>query len=167
MPVSTKNTGPLKIAEWLPNSFPVWPDNNAPIEVARPRVPHGMTTMPHRAILSPISRPNNPISKGTVAIRDTPKPVIDSSNGARPSTTKITCAEGDQPRSFTHSPIAFGAPSFSTKITKANPGTITLAMLRNNTEVSLVIAQAMASLRGSAHPVIHSASTKKTPSMAA
>ncbi len=131
-----RNTGALISAEWLPRVCAGKCASRAPITVARPSVPHGMMTMPARAIFIPDWRVKSPISSGTVAISETPKPVIASSSGARPSTMKITCAGGVQPSSLTHAPMACGAPPRSTRMTKASPGTITHAVLRNRIVVS-------------------------------
>ncbi|MNR63042.1 hypothetical protein D3C85_1852230 [compost metagenome] len=57
---------------------------------ASPSVPHGMIAMPASAMRSATLRSKRLSSSGTVAINDTPKPVMASSNGANPRTMKAT-----------------------------------------------------------------------------
>ena len=87
---STRNTGALVSEDTAASAAASTWASEAPITVARPSVPQGMMAMPASAMRSAARRSKRLSSSGTVAISDTPKPVIASSSGAKPSTMNTT-----------------------------------------------------------------------------
>ncbi|MNC54680.1 hypothetical protein D3C75_1041710 [compost metagenome] len=126
-----------------------------------------MIAMPVSAIRSATRRSKRLSSRGTVAINDTPKPVIASSNGASPRTMNTTWSPRPSPSERTHWLSARLTPRRSMKITKARPGTITNAVLANSTAVSRAAASTLSGRHASAAPASQSTITSRVPAIAA